>query len=81
MEENKHLSTTKLYMENVIERLKTKKTIQDEIDILWFLRNICRELQHYCRKDKKQSKAFADKAKIFQNLMTMKRKESRKRQK
>ena len=78
---NKRLETVELYLENAVDRLKNRKSIKDEIDVLWFLRGICRELQYYTRKDKKQIKAFSNRAKVFQYLMTMKRKEARKCQK
>ena len=73
---DKNLETAITFSDNVIMRLKRMKTKknEEEIDILYFLRGICRELQHHTRKDKKMSKGFANRAKVFQTLMTLKRK-------
>lgn len=71
------LETIDLYLDNAVEKIRTKKSIQNkiDIDILWFLRGMCRQLQDYTKKDKKMSKAFSDRAVVFQKLMTLKRKE------
>lgn len=74
----RNLRWVDIYLENAIERMKKPMAIKDEIDVLYFLRNICRELQKHTKQDKKQSKAFSDRAKIFQHLMTMKRKQAKK---
>ena len=74
--DEKRLRTIDCFLTNALYKLQNRKSLKDEISALYFMRGVCRELQ-YLTKDKKLKLSFSKRAKIFQNLMTLRRKQFR----